>query len=221
MHLTADISQAEVQRGDCLAESPIFLDVLSSWVMFPSKLTESICYNRCVYVNELSPEIWKWPHRGLLQVEITELASFWINPSIFLKCCELEMVRRADKRQNKCCLPASLHCRCTLKQDYFLAGRIEVCLAQGGEKGRKDNDFIFWMLLLRKSYILPYVLHPKNQLQPLWAPRSLPWVTLWSLCALWSGISLVHTTVCMGLLHVSYQTDEFLVFSPKLHNGKK
>ena len=59
MHLTADVSQAEVQRGDCLAESPVFLDVLSSWVMFPLKLTESICYNRCVYVNELSPEIWK------------------------------------------------------------------------------------------------------------------------------------------------------------------
>lgn len=59
VHLTADISQAEVQRGDCLAESPIFLDVLSSWVMFPLRFTESICYNRCVYVNELSPEIWK------------------------------------------------------------------------------------------------------------------------------------------------------------------
>lgn len=152
MHLTADSSQAEVQRGDCLAESPVFLDVLSSWVMFPLKLTESICYNRCVSVNELSPEIWKWPHGGLLQVEITELASFWISPSIFLKCCELETVWREDKEQNKCCLPASLRCRCTLEQDYFPAGRIEACLAQAGENGRKDEDFIFWMLLLRKSY---------------------------------------------------------------------
>lgn len=152
MHLTADSSQAEVQRGDCLAESPVFLDVLSSWVMFPLKLTESICYNRCVSVNELSPEIWKWPHGGLLQVEITELASFWISPSIFLKCCELEMVWSEDKEQNKCCLPASLRCRCTLEQDCFPAGRIEACLARAGENGRKDKDFFFWMLLLRKSY---------------------------------------------------------------------
>lgn len=113
----------------------VFLDVLSSWVMLPLRLTESICCNRCVYLNELSPEIWKWPHRGLLQVEITELASFWISPSIFLNCCELKIVQRVDKEQNKCCLPASLHCRCVLKQDYFLAGRIEVCLAQGREQG--------------------------------------------------------------------------------------
>lgn len=221
VHLTADISQAEVQMGDSLAESPIFLGVLSSWVMFPLKLIESICYNRCVYVNELSPEIWKWPHGGLSQVEITEIASFWISPSVFLKHCELEMVWREDKEQNKCCLSASLYCRCTLKQDYFLVGRIEVCLAQGGEKGRKDKDFIFWMLLLRKSYSLPYVLHPENQLQSLWAPWSSAWVTLWRLCALWGGISLVHTAVCMGVPHISYQTAELLVFSPKLHNGRK
>lgn len=57
VYLRADISQ--VQRADCLAEFPVFLDVLSSWVMFPLKLTESICCNRCVDVNELSPEIWK------------------------------------------------------------------------------------------------------------------------------------------------------------------
>lgn len=134
VHPTAAISQAEFPSGDRLAESPLFLDVLSSWVMFPLRLTESICYDRCVYLNELSPEIWKWPHRGLLQVEITELASFWISPSIFLNCCELEMVQREDKEQNKCCLPPSLHCRCMLKQDCILAGRIEVCLAQGREQ---------------------------------------------------------------------------------------
>lgn len=59
MHPAAAISQAGIQSSDHLAESPVFLDVLSSWVMFPLRLTESICYNRCVYLNELSPEIWK------------------------------------------------------------------------------------------------------------------------------------------------------------------
>jgi len=58
-HLTADISPVEVQRGDFLAESTAFIDVLSSWVMLSLKLTESLCYNICVCVNELSPEIWK------------------------------------------------------------------------------------------------------------------------------------------------------------------
>jgi len=39
-------------------------------------------------------------------------------------------------------LLASLHHRFMLEQDYFLAGRMEGCLAQGAEKRREDKDFI-------------------------------------------------------------------------------
>lgn len=41
VHLTASISSAEVQRDKCLAEPPICLDVLSFWIMFLLKLTET------------------------------------------------------------------------------------------------------------------------------------------------------------------------------------